>query len=78
MRTTLTIPDDVLEAARERAEANHSTVGEALADLARKGLERETRSQPDDFWKGVKFFQHHPDDPPMTMEMINRWRDELP
>ena len=29
-----------------------------------------------DFWKGVKFFPHRPDDPPVTMELVNRLRDE--
>lgn len=38
MRTTLEIDDDVLMAAKELAEAQRSTAGKVLSDLARKGL----------------------------------------
>jgi hypothetical protein len=77
MRTTLTIPDDVLAAARQRAEADGISIGEALGELARRGLEIEMEeSGTNDFWKGVKFFPHRPDDPPVTMELVNRLRDE--
>ena len=38
MRTTLDIDDDVLLAAKELAEAQRSTVGKVLSDLARKAL----------------------------------------
>lgn len=81
MRTTLTIPDDVLAAARQRAEAHGITIGEALGELARRGLEQVTAEEDDDnddFWKGVKFFPHRPGDPPVTLELVNRLRDELP
>jgi hypothetical protein len=38
MRTTLDIDDDVLQAAKELAEARRSTAGKVLSELARKGL----------------------------------------
>ncbi|MGH9126786.1 MAG: CopG family transcriptional regulator [Acidimicrobiales bacterium] len=38
MRTTLTIADDVLHAARERARREGRPVGDVLSDLARAGL----------------------------------------
>jgi hypothetical protein len=38
MRTTLSIDDDVLHAAKERAHREHRTVGEVISDLARRGL----------------------------------------
>jgi hypothetical protein len=38
MRTTLEIDDDVLLAAKELAEAQRSTAGKVLSDLARKAL----------------------------------------
>lgn len=79
MRTTLTIPDDVLAAARQRAEAHGTTIGEALGELVRLGLETELEECRDNgFWKGVKFFPHRADDPPVTLELVNRLRDELP
>jgi hypothetical protein len=38
MRTTLDIDDDVLQAAKERAEVEKKTAGRVLSDLARKAL----------------------------------------
>jgi hypothetical protein len=38
MRTTLEIDDDVQQAARELAEAQRSTAGKVLSELARKAL----------------------------------------
>jgi hypothetical protein len=39
MRTTLTLDDDVFEAASKRAESLHISLGKAVSDLARRGLE---------------------------------------
>ena len=39
MRTTLTIDDDVLKEAVKRAEALSISLGQALSDLARRGLQ---------------------------------------
>ncbi len=39
MRTTLTIDDDVLKEAVKRAEALRISLGQALSDLARRGLQ---------------------------------------
>lgn len=38
MRTTLTIDDDVLEAARTLAQASGRSLGETVSTLARRGL----------------------------------------
>ncbi|OFW30755.1 MAG: hypothetical protein A3H97_10665 [Acidobacteria bacterium RIFCSPLOWO2_02_FULL_65_29] len=38
MRTTLTLDDDVYEAARALMEASGKTLGRVLSDLARRGL----------------------------------------
>jgi hypothetical protein len=38
MRTTLDIADDVLQAARERARRENSTIGIVISELARRGL----------------------------------------
>jgi hypothetical protein len=40
MRTTLSIDDDVLEAARGLAQARHIALGEAVSTLARRGVAR--------------------------------------
>jgi hypothetical protein len=41
MRTTLDIDDDILEAAKELAEAENKTAGQVLSELARKALTQE-------------------------------------
>lgn len=77
MRTTLTIPDDVLSSARQRAEDTGQTIGEALADLARLGLEQiEASQEPSDFWKGVKLLPRRPGQQKVTLELVNKLRDE--
>jgi hypothetical protein len=38
MRTTLDIADDVLQAARERAQREKMTIGEMISELARRAL----------------------------------------
>jgi hypothetical protein len=38
VRTTLSIDDDVLSAAKEMAKAQNRTVGEIISSLARQGL----------------------------------------
>jgi hypothetical protein len=38
MRTTLTIPDDVFSAAKSLANQSKISIGDALAELARRGL----------------------------------------
>lgn len=51
MRTTLTIDDDVLEAAREMAAARSLPLGAVVSDLARRGLSPYARvvTAPDGF-----------------------------
>lgn len=43
MRTTLTIADDVLEAAKEMAAAQSRPLGAVISDLARRGLSPSPR-----------------------------------
>jgi hypothetical protein len=38
MRTTLTIPDDVFSAAKSLATQRHLSIGDALAELVRRGF----------------------------------------
>jgi hypothetical protein len=77
MRTTLTIRDDVLAAARQRAELYGISIGDALSDLAERGLTTELAvDEEDGFWKGIKLFPHHPDDDPLTLEKMNQILDE--
>jgi len=75
----LPIPDDVLAAARQRAEEYGITIGAALGELARRGLEQVTAEEnkdDDDFWKGVKFLPRRPGEPKVTLDLVNKLRDE--
>lgn len=49
MRTTLSIDDDVLVAARERAHRDKRTIGEVISELARQALNRSDRPPGDSF-----------------------------
>jgi hypothetical protein len=44
MRTTVTLDDDVFEAARTQAQASGKTLGEVLSQLARRGLRASTQT----------------------------------
>ena len=47
MRTTLNLPKDVYDVARSLAAAKHLSLGEAVAELVRKGLRPEIRIRSD-------------------------------
>lgn len=76
MRTTLTIDDDVLAAARGMAEREDKTVGEVISTLARKALEAP-REHPKTR-NGVPLLPVRNKGVPVTMELVNRLRDERP
>jgi hypothetical protein len=49
MRTTLNLPDDVHNVINSFAEAKGISLGEAVAELVRKGLRPETRTDDGGF-----------------------------
>lgn len=71
MRTTLDIDEDVLEAAKELAASGRTTV---LSELARRGL-TPAEKQPV-VRNGVPLLPPRPGSRPVTMEEVNRLRDE--
>jgi hypothetical protein len=73
MKTTLTIPEDILPAVRQRAEATGKSLGDALADMAREGLGRRTHEG--EVWRGVPLLPFRPDEYPVTLEKVNSLRD---
>ncbi|MDE2147315.1 MAG: CopG family transcriptional regulator [Burkholderiales bacterium] len=75
MRTTLTIDDDILAAARHLAERQQQTVGEVLSALARQGLARAGRG-PRPERNGIPLLARG--SAPVTLELVNLLRDELP
>lgn len=76
MRTTLTIDDDVLSAAKELAAKEGKTIGEVLSSLAREALRPEKRGGRTR--NGVPLLQVGSDPKPVTLEFVNQLRDELP
>lgn len=77
MRTTMTIDDDVLAAARAIAEREHKSLGEIVSALARRGLQPPARSGPT-IRNGIPLIVPAGGSKPVTMELVNRLRDELP
>jgi hypothetical protein len=75
MRTTLTIDDDVLEAAKEMAERRRVSVGEIVSDLARQSLR-----QPSGFSEraGVPLLPVRNPKAQGTLAVVNHLRDEAP
>ena len=92
MRTTLSIDDDVLAAARELAERNGCTLGKAVSELARKGFadskptpdtaskppaDTGSKPSPDTKFK-IPTFDVPPDAPIFTMEDVKRALEDFP
>ena len=75
MRTTVTIDDDVLAAAKGLAAREGKTLGEILSALARQALQRP--ASPAGFRNGVPLLPVQPGATPVTPELVNRLRDEL-
>ena len=76
MRTTLTIDDDVLAAAKELAAAQDNSVGEVFSALTRRALLpvlaiHETRN-------GVPLLAVRPRAVPLTPAVVSQLHDRLP
>jgi hypothetical protein len=79
MRTTLAIDDDVLAAAKAMAERERRPLGVVISELARRGLggavpSRGSRAQRN----GLPLLPVRKGAAPVTLELVNRLRDELP
>jgi hypothetical protein len=75
MRTTLTVDDDVLVAAKALAEQQHRTIGEVVSDLARQALTRPvTVSQRN----GIPLLPARTPCGAVTLDVVNALRDEAP
>lgn len=75
MRTTLSIDNDVLLAAKSLAKREQKSLGEVLSALARQGLRRE--AQLGNVRNGVPLLSPSATATPVTMELVNQLRDEL-
>lgn len=75
MRTTLTIDDDVLAAARHISSRDNKALGEVISAWARRGLMRSQQATAASR-NGIPLLLHG--DTPVTPETVNQLRDELP
>ncbi len=76
MRTTLTIDDDVLAAAKGLAARQNKTVGEVISALSRQAL--RPKSAGAKLRNGVPLLAVRAGGVPVTPELVNQLRDELP
>ena len=75
MRTTLEIEDDVLLAVKSLAGQKRSTVGYEISQLVRRALQAGDRPAQKRR-NGVPLFPVKPGGAMVTMELVNRLRDE--
>lgn len=73
MRTTLTIDDDVLAAAKQFADSRGLTLGEAVSQLARATLTERRRH---DTRNGIVLLPAPAEARQATLEDVNALRDE--
>jgi hypothetical protein len=74
VRTTINIPDDIYQIARAFAGSHGISMGEAIAELARRGL-RATR--PVNGQKPFPCFELAANSKPITLEQTLNAEDEL-
>ena len=77
MRTTLAIDDDILATAKHLAERDRKTIGEVISTLARQGLARGSRAARTER-NGVPLLPSSRGASPVTPELVNQLRDEMP
>ena len=75
MRTTVSIDDDVLLAAKSLAERQQKSLGQVLSALARQALRRAPPAGA--VRNGVPLLPAKKGAAPVTMALVNRLRDEL-
>ena len=75
MRTTLEIADDVLLAAKSIAAQRGVSAGQVASELMRAGLQRAPAGATRN---GVPIFAARPGASVVTLDLVNRLRDETP
>ena len=75
MRTTIDIEFDILLAAKEIARQRGVTIGKVISDLARQAM---TRPAAVTTRAGIPLFPVQADAGPITLELVNQLRDEMP
>ena len=75
MRTTLSLDDDVLLAAKAIAGQQGRSLGDVVSELARRTLQRPVAKAERN---GIPLLTSRSDSPPVTMDLVNALRDETP
>lgn len=75
MRTTLSIADDVLLAARAIARAQRKTIGEVISELARQSLIKPHKAAATR--NGIPLLPTRDRETVVTIEIVNALRDEI-
>ncbi len=73
MRTTVSIDDDLLNAARNMAEARGVPLGQVVSELMRKGMQAKADY---DMRNGFPVFRVHSSSRPITLEDVKKAEDE--
>ena len=73
MRTTLTLDDEALRAARSLARNRSISLGAAVSELVHKGLSREAEMDEED---GIPVFRVRPGARTITLEDVKSMEDE--
>jgi hypothetical protein len=76
MRTTLSIDDDVLAAAKEMAAGERKSIGEVISSLAREAM-RPSHSKRT-MRNGVPLLRTKPGGQRVTSELVRQLQEELP
>lgn len=76
MRTTLSIDDDILRAARMLAREQHRSLGAAVSELARRGLTEKLGASS--IRNGITLVPVRTDARGATLDEVNTLRDDLP
>jgi len=76
MRTTLSLDDDVLQAAKTLAEQQRRSLGKVVSDLARKSL--SPRPATSRTRNGITLLPPSEEGRPVTSDLVRQLRDELP
>lgn len=74
MRTTLNLDEDVLQIAKSHAEARSVSLGTAISELIRRGLQREWVVQEEN---GFPVFYVPPGGRAITIDDVKQLEDEL-
>lgn len=74
-RTTLTLRDDAIKAARAHAARHGLTLGEAVSDLVRQAAERPMAT---DERSGLRVARLRPSSPKVSAALVDKLRDDLP